>query len=227
VKNALSIIAKNESYKLINKEKIIKSAIFHTQNNGIVFLDEIDKIVSSKNKSNIDVSRQGVQRDILPIIEGSDVTTDYGIVNTRNILFISAGAFHSSSISDFMPELQGRFPIRAFLNNLTEKDFFSILYESENSLIKQYQLLLASDHILLNFKKSGIKQISKVAKLMNINEDNIGARRLYSVIENLIENESFYSNINKKHIKIVNIDKKYVNNKVYNSINKTLLSNIL
>jgi ATP-dependent HslUV protease ATP-binding subunit HslU len=227
VQDAIDIISKCEAYKMINKDDIIADAIEDVEKNGIVFLDEIDKIASSNKSSNIDISRSGVQRDILPIVEGSIVKTNYGDVNTKNIFFIAAGAFHTSSLSDLMPELQGRFPIHVTLDELNQQDLFQILCQPKNSLIKQYQSLLAVDNMILNFKKSGVEEISKFAFTLNTERENIGARRLYSILENLLEIENFSDNISGSKLRIINVDKEYVNKNLYKLINSNIYKNIL
>jgi ATP-dependent HslUV protease ATP-binding subunit HslU len=227
VKDAIDIVSKYEAYKMVNKDDIIANAIEDVEKNGIVFLDEIDKIASSNKSSNIDISRSGVQRDILPIVEGSIVKTNYGEVNTKNIFFIAAGAFHTSSLSDLMPELQGRFPIHATLDELNQEDLFQILCQPKNSLIKQYQSLLAVDNMILNFKKSGVEEISKFAFVLNTERENIGARRLYSILENLLEVENFNDDVNSNDLRIINIDKEYVSKNLYKLINSNIYKNIL
>lgn len=214
IKDAIRIISNNESHKLIDKNEINKEAIINAEENGIIFIDEIDKIISKQYKNGAEVSREGVQRDILPIVEGSSIQTKFGIINTHNILFIAAGAFHVSDPSDLIPELQGRFPIKVSLDNLNEEDLVKILFEPENSLIKQYQSLLFSDNVNINFEMSGIKEIAKISAHMNIEMENIGARRLYTILEKLMEDISYnapYLNITTKTI---NINKKYVNEKL-------------
>jgi ATP-dependent HslUV protease ATP-binding subunit HslU len=227
VKDAIDIVSKYEAYKMVNKDDIIANAIEDVEKNGIVFLDEIDKIASSNKSSNIDISRSGVQRDILPIVEGSIDKTNYGEVNTKNIFFIAAGAFHTSSLSDLMPELQGRFPIHATLDELNQEDLFQILCQPKNSLIKQYQSLLAVDNMILNFKKSGVEEISKFAFVLNTERENIGARRLYSILENLLEVENFNDDVNSNDLRIINIDKEYVSKNLYKLINSNIYKNIL
>jgi ATP-dependent HslUV protease ATP-binding subunit HslU len=228
IKDAIRIISNNESYKLIDKNEINKKAIINTEENGIIFIDEIDKIISRQYKNGTEVSREGVQRDILPIVEGSSVQTRFGVINTHNILFIAAGAFHTSDPSDLIPELQGRFPIKVSLDNLKEEDLVKILFEPKNSLIKQYQSLLFNDHVDINFEMSGIKEIAKISAHMNIEMENIGARRLYTIFEKLMEDISYHAPYLNRDIKIINIDKKYVNEKlkifmIKNSYNKNIL----
>jgi len=191
LKEARQIITQEEAQKLIDKDKVIEKATHLVENSGIIFVDEIDKIVGGGGKSNIDVSREGVQRDLLPIVEGTTVTTRYGAVKTDHILFIAAGAFHTASPSDLIPELQGRFPIRVELNRLTQKDFEKILIEPKNALIKQYQALMKTEKINLTFEDSAIKEIALLASLVNERTEDIGARRLYTIMEKLLEDISF------------------------------------
>ena len=192
-----------ESDKLIDQEKIINSAKDSVEQNGIVFLDEMDKICARHERVSGDVSREGVQRDLLPIIEGTIVSTKYGQIKTDHILFIASGAFHLSKPSDLLPELQGRLPIRVELQALTKDDFIKILNEPENSLIKQYKALLKTEEVDLDFGKDAIEEIANVSTEINSNIENIGARRLHTVLEKLIENISFNATENKgKKIKI-------------------------
>ncbi|MDH4261922.1 MAG: ATP-dependent protease ATPase subunit HslU [Spirochaetia bacterium] len=208
VKDARKILVEEEMEHLIDMEKIKSEAIESVEQNGIVFIDEIDKISSRGSKGSPDVSREGVQRDILPIIEGSTVNTRYGSIRTDHILFIAAGAFHMTSVSDLIPELQGRFPIRVELNSLTEDDYFSILHNPKNALTKQYQALLSTEDIALKFEKSGLHEIAKIASIMNSRSENIGARRLHTVMEKLLEDVSF--NADKYVSMEVVIDDEYV-----------------
>ena len=190
VKEALKILQGEEANKLIDMDKVIESALDRVQNSGIIFLDEIDKI-AGRQTHGPDVSREGVQRDILPIVEGSNVATRYGMVKTDHILFIAAGAFHISKPSDLIPELQGRFPIRVELESLTEKDFERILMEPENSLTKQYVALMRTENIDIEFTKEGVEKISEIATLVNETSENIGARRLHTIMEKLLDDVSF------------------------------------
>ena len=191
IKKAYKPLMEEESDKLIDQEKIVSSAKEDTEQNGIVFLDEMDKICARSERVGGDVSREGVQRDLLPIIEGTTVSTKYGPIKSDHILFIASGAFHLSKPSDLLPELQGRLPIRVELQALTKNDFIKILNEPENSLIKQYKALLKTEKIKLEFSKDSIEEIAKLATEINSNIENIGARRLHTVLEKLIENISF------------------------------------
>ncbi|MCR4623423.1 MAG: ATP-dependent protease ATPase subunit HslU [Alphaproteobacteria bacterium] len=211
VKEARKLLNVEESDKLIDKEKIIKEAIFAVEQNGIVFIDEIDKICA-KNSNGADVSREGVQRDLLPLIEGCSVTTKYGTVKTDYILFIASGAFHVSKPSDLLPELQGRLPIRVELKNLTEEDFVRILKETDSSLIKQYYALLKIEGVLVDFAESGIKKIAELSAVVNKNVEDIGARRLHTIIEKLLEDISFEADQMKNQR--ITIDDSYVEEKV-------------
>ena len=190
VKEALKILQGDEANKLIDMDKVIEIALDRVQNSGIIFLDEIDKI-AGRQTHGPDVSREGVQRDILPIVEGSNVATRYGMVKTDHILFIAAGAFHISKPSDLIPELQGRFPIRVELESLTEKDFERILMEPENSLTKQYVALMRTEDIDIEFTKDGVEKISEIATQVNETSENIGARRLHTIMEKLLDDVSF------------------------------------
>lgn len=191
VPEAMEILHTEEASKLIDMDQVSRDAVENAEQNGIIFIDEIDKIAKADSAKGPDVSREGVQRDILPIVEGSTVSTKYGYLKTDHILFIAAGAFHISKPSDLIPELQGRFPIRVELDSLTEKDFIRILTEPENSLVKQYSALMETENLDLVFEESGIKEIAKVAFQVNSSQENIGARRLYTVMEKLLEEESF------------------------------------
>jgi ATP-dependent HslUV protease ATP-binding subunit HslU len=186
-------IIQEEAQKLIDMDDVIRIALERVQNSGIVFIDEIDKIAGEKSKAGPDVSREGVQRDLLPVVEGSSVLTKYGMVKTDHILFIASGAFHVSKPSDLIPELQGRFPIRVELNSLTAADFERILTEPQNALIKQYTALLAAEGIKLKFTKDGIKEIARIAGEVNDRTENIGARRLHTVMTLLLEDLLFDS----------------------------------
>jgi ATP-dependent HslUV protease ATP-binding subunit HslU len=188
---ALKVVKDEEAAKLINEEDIKNRAIDATEQNGIVFIDEIDKVTSRHDQGNAGVSREGVQRDLLPLIEGSTVTTKYGSVKTDHILFIASGAFHLSKPSDLIPELQGRLPIRVELNALSAEDFERILEEPDASLTEQYQALLATENLHIKFSKDGIAKIAKTAWQVNERTENIGARRLHTVMERLLEELSY------------------------------------
>lgn len=214
VAEAKKILTQEESQKLIDMDNVIKEAIDKVQNSGIVFIDEIDKITgNSGRQSGPDVSREGVQRDLLPIVEGSTVITKYGAVKTDHILFVASGAFHISKPSDLIPELQGRFPIRVELNSLNEEDFYKILTQPENALIKQYVALLQTEGVDLIFKEDSIREIAKIAAEVNEQVENIGARRLHTIITTLLEDILFEVPDKQKKSKI-EIDKKLVNSKL-------------
>ena len=191
VPEALTILSQEEAYKLIDMDSVIKQAIERVEQSGIIFLDEIDKIAGRESTLGPDVSREGVQRDILPIVEGTTVTTKYGTVKTDHILFIAAGAFHVSKPSDLIPELQGRFPIRVELDSLEKADLVRILTEPENALIKQYVALLETESVKVKFTEDGIAEIAGMAALINERTENIGARRLYTMMEKLLDEVSF------------------------------------
>lgn len=211
LKEAFEIFLEDEEDELLDEEKVMKTSIQKVEEDGIVFIDEIDK-VSMRDGGSVkgaNVSREGVQRDLLPLVEGTTINTRYGIVRTDHILFIASGAFHNSSVSDLLPEFQGRFPIRVQLNQLTENDFVRILEEPESSLIKQYIALMKTENINLTFSKDGIKEIASFAYKMNEQVENIGARRLHTLIEKIVEDISYEATEMKKGTKI-KIDKKYV-----------------
>ncbi|MGE5362644.1 MAG: ATP-dependent protease ATPase subunit HslU [Bacteroidota bacterium] len=191
IKEARTIIAQEEAQKLIDMEAVQKEAILRVQESGIVFIDEIDKIAGGKGQGGPDVSREGVQRDLLPIVEGSNVNTKYGVVKTDHILFIASGAFHVSKPSDLIPELQGRFPIRVELKSLTEDDFIKILTLPQNALLKQYSALLQTEGVEVEFMEDGIKEIARIATLVNEQVENIGARRLHTILTTLLEDILF------------------------------------
>jgi ATP-dependent HslUV protease ATP-binding subunit HslU len=191
VPEALTILSQEEAYKLIDMDSVIKQAVERVEQSGIIFLDEIDKIAGRETTLGPDVSREGVQRDILPIVEGTTVTTKYGMVKTDHVLFIAAGAFHVSKPSDLIPELQGRFPIRVELDSLGKADLVRILTEPENALIKQYRALLETESVKVNFTEDGIAEIAEMAALINERTENIGARRLYTMMEKLLDEVSF------------------------------------
>ncbi len=191
VKDARRILTQEEADKLVEKEEVVSEAIARVENSGIVFLDEVDKIAGRERTHGPDVSREGVQRDLLPIVEGSTVSTKYGLVRTDHILFIAAGAFHVSKPSDLIPELQGRFPLRVELQSLTRDDFVRILTEPENALTKQYTALLATEGVDLTFTRDAIEEIAAIATTVNQATENIGARRLYTIMERLLDEISF------------------------------------
>ena len=192
VVDALAVLQADEAEKLIDREAIHREAVKKTQEEGIVFLDEIDKIASGSGTSgNLDVSREGVQRDLLPIVEGCAVQTKYGTVHTDHILFIAAGAFHKSKPSDLVPELQGRLPIRVELQPLSEEDLVRILTEPENSLVNQYQALIGTEGVEIDFTEEGVAAMASIAAMMNVQMENIGARRLHAMMEHLLEEISF------------------------------------
>lgn len=206
VPEAIKILTQQEAQKLIDMEQVVRMAINRVQNSGIVFLDEIDKIAgSSSGKQGPDVSREGVQRDLLPVVEGTSVVTKYGMVKTDHILFIASGAFHVSKPSDLIPELQGRFPIRVELSSLSEKDFVRILTEPQNALIKQYMALLNTEGVELIFLDEAIEEIAKIATLVNTRSENIGARRLHTIMSTLLEEILF--DVPEKKLGKITIDK--------------------
>lgn len=211
VKDALELLKSEEAEKLLDEETIIFQALKAVENDGIVFLDEIDKISSRGDGGGggrAEVSREGVQRDLLPIVEGTTVSTKHGYVKTDHILFIASGAFHLSKPSDLLPELQGRFPIRVELKPLTKEDFVKILSDTEASLIKQYKALIGTEGVELEFTKDGIEEIADIAEHLNSEIENIGARRLHTILEKLLEKVSFTANTIKNEK--VTIDAKYV-----------------
>ncbi len=208
VKESHEILINEESDKLIEQDKIIKSAKNSTENNGIVFLDEIDKISARTDRVGGDVSREGVQRDLLPLIEGTTVNTKYGPIKTDHILFIASGAFQLAKPSDLLPELQGRLPIRVELDPLNSDDFKRILKEPDNSLIKQYKALLKTENVILEFTDDGIDTIANIANEVNSTVENIGARRLHTIIERVLDEISFTAT--DKSGEIVTIDSEYI-----------------
>ena len=212
VAQARKIFTQEEAGKLIDMEAVAEEAVKVTEYSGIVFLDEIDKVAVKGNSSGADVSREGVQRDILPIVEGSQVSTKYGPVRTDHILFIAAGAFHMAKPSDLIPELQGRFPIRVELKSLRKEDFERILTEPQNALIKQYEALLATEGITLSFKPDAISRIAELACEVNEQAEDIGARRLHTLLEKVLEDISFRAP--ELTVKDVVIDAAYVNERL-------------
>ncbi len=218
VKEALNILRQEEAQKLIDMDVVTREAIHRVENSGIIFLDEIDKIASSKGSPSYgpDVSREGVQRDLLPVVEGTTVLTKYGMVRTDHILFIASGAFHVTKPSDLIPELQGRFPIRVELESLTTEDFIRILTEPENALIKQYVELLKTEGIKIDFTPDAIREIAEIASFVNSKAENIGARRLHTIMSKLLENILFEApDLESKDILI---DKEFVQNILKNII---------
>jgi ATP-dependent HslUV protease ATP-binding subunit HslU len=210
IKEALRVLQEEEAAKLINEDEIKQSALEAVEQHGIVFLDEIDKICKRSDIGGGEVSREGVQRDLLPLVEGSTVTTKYGMVKTDHILFIASGAFHLTKPSDLIPELQGRFPIRVELNALSADDFVRILTEPDASLTSQYQALLATEGVEVTFTQDGIKRIAELGWQVNEKTENIGARRLHTILEKLLEEISF--NAPDLTDKLISIDAEYVDN---------------
>lgn len=209
IKDAIKLLKEEEGNKLINQEELKKSAINAVEQQGIVFIDEIDKICKrSSSSSGPDVSREGVQRDLLPLIEGCTISTKYGMVKTDHILFIASGAFQTTTPSDLIPELQGRLPIRVELKALTVSDFERILIEPTTSIIMQYKALMKTEGVTINFTSEGIRRIAETAWQVNESMENIGARRLYTVLERLTEDISFHAS--EKNGEIINIDHDYV-----------------
>jgi ATP-dependent HslUV protease ATP-binding subunit HslU len=222
VPEALEIMAAEEAQKLIDMDKVTKTALDRVEQSGIIFLDEIDKIVGGDSQHGPDVSREGVQRDLLPIVEGSNVNTRYGMVKTDHILFIAAGAFSGTKPSDLIPELQGRFPIRVELDSLGKEEFIRILTEPNNALVKQYTEMMATEGIKLSFTGDAVAQIAEVATVVNERTENIGARRLYTIMETLLEDISFDAPDMKE--KEIVIDAKYVEEKLDNIVEDEDLS---
>ncbi len=225
VRGAYEIVLKEESDKLVDEEKMIKEAIHLVENDGIVFLDEIDKIASRASDGRGEVSREGVQRDLLPLLEGSTVSTKYGIVKTDHILFIASGAFHLAKPSDLLPELQGRLPIRVELQALSEEDLVKILKEPKHSLIKQYKALFEVEKVTLDFVDSGIKEIARIATNINKEVENIGARRLHTILEKLLEGINFTASETPNST--IKIDKKYVESNLADITKKQDLSKFI
>ena len=225
VKESHEILIAEESDKMIEQESIIKTAKISAENNGIVFLDEIDKVSARSDRVGGDVSREGVQRDLLPLIEGTTVSTKHGTIKTDHILFIASGAFQLAKPSDLLPELQGRLPIRVELNALTSEDFIRILREPDNSLIKQYTALLKTENVTLEFSKDGIEMIAKLATEINATIENIGARRLYTIIERVLDDISFTAT-DRDGEKII-IDSNYVTKNLGELVKDTDLSKFI
>lgn len=209
VKQAMDFIVNQEAEKMVDQDAITSEALARAEQDGVVFLDEIDKVAARAGRDQgHDVSREGVQRDILPIVEGSTVQTKYGSIRTDFILFIAAGAFHMSKMEDLIPELQGRFPIRVELDNLTEDDFVKILTEPDNAVLKQYKALLGVDGVELDFTEDAIREIARTAYYENENSENLGARRLHAVLEHLLKDVLYEADDNET--KAIHIDKDYV-----------------
>ena len=225
VKESHEILINEESDKLIEQDKIIKSAKDSTENNGIVFLDEIDKISARTDRVGGDVSREGVQRDLLPLIEGTTVSTKYGPVKTDHILFIASGAFQLAKPSDLLPELQGRLPIRVELDALNSEDFIRILKEPDNSLIKQYKALLKTENVDLEFTEDGINTIAHIASEVNSSVENIGARRLHTIIERVLDEISFTAT--DRAGEKITVDGKYIKDNIGELVKDTDLSKFI
>jgi ATP-dependent HslUV protease ATP-binding subunit HslU len=212
VKEAVQLLTEEEAGRLVNDDELKARALANAEQNGIVFLDEIDKITSRSELQGADVSRQGVQRDLLPLVEGTTVSTRYGMVKTDHILFIASGAFHMAKPSDLIPELQGRFPIRVELDSLSVEDFERILVGTDASQVKQYQALLATEGLTVEFKPESIRRLAEIAFMVNEKTENIGARRLSTVLEKLLEEISF--DAGKHGAATINIDAKYVDERL-------------
>merc|ERR1711965_1193088 len=225
VKESHEILINDESDKLIEQDKIVKAAKLSTENNGIVFLDEIDKISARTDRVGGDVSREGVQRDLLPLIEGTTVNTKHGPIKTDHILFIASGAFQLAKPSDLLPESQGRLPIRVELDALKEEDFKRILKEPDNSLIKQYKELLKTENVNLVFTDDGIDMLAKISAEVNSSVENIGARRLHTIIEKVLDDISF--NATDRAGETITIDQNYVQSNLGNLIKDTDLSKFI
>ena len=224
VPEAFKVLCQEEAEKLLDEDTLVQEAINRVEQNGIIFIDEIDKIIgrSGQGSSGPDVSREGVQRDLLPIVEGSSVNTKYGIVKTDHILFVSAGAFHSAKPADLIPEFQGRFPIRVELDSLTKEDFIKILTEPQNSLVKQYTALLKAEGVNLTFKEDAIDQVAEMSAQVNQRTENIGARRLQTIMEKFLEDISFDApDLEEKNIEI---DASYIQGKLKDIIQDEDLS---
>ena len=222
VKQAMDFMINQESEKMVDQDAIVTEALQRAEQDGVVFLDEIDKVAASSGREHgHDVSREGVQRDILPIVEGCTVQTKHGTIRTDFILFVAAGAFHISKMEDLIPELQGRFPIRVELNNLTEADFVRILREPDNAVLKQYKALLSVDGVELNFTDDAIDEIAKVAFIENENNENLGARRLHAVMEHLLKDVLYEADDNET--KQINVDKAFVDEHIGSALRETNL----
>jgi len=230
ISEAREVLLDQEAEKLIDHEAAVQEALERVQNQGIVFIDEIDKVTESSStggkSGGPDVSRQGVQRDLLPIVEGSTVSTKHGIVKTDHILFIGSGAFHVSKPSDMIPELQGRFPIRVELDSLTEEDFYNILTVPKNALTKQYQAMLRAEGVAVNFDDEAIREIAKIAAEVNQQVENIGARRLHTILSSLLE-ELLFAVPDDIGSGSVDIDKAYVNKQLEGLVKDKDLSHFI
>ncbi|MEZ4357609.1 MAG: ATP-dependent protease ATPase subunit HslU [Eubacteriales bacterium] len=226
ISDARKILIQQEADKLIDMDEVIQTAIDRAEQHGIIFIDEIDKIAGKTMGQGPDVSREGVQRDILPIVEGSTVVTKYGPVKTDYMLFIAAGAFHISKVSDLIPELQGRFPIKVELKNLTREDFKKILVQPDNAIIKQYQALLKTEGVDLSFTDDSLEAIATYAEIVNESTENIGARRLHTMLENLLEDISYNACNMDTQIEIV-VDENYVKEHLKNEIKDTDLQKFI
>ena len=225
VKDSYKFLIEEESDKLIDDDNLIKRSIRNVENDGIVFLDEIDKICGKSSGGTAEVSREGVQRDLLPLIEGTSVSTKYGSIKTDHVLFIASGAFHVSKPSDLLPELQGRLPNRVELSALNKKDFISILKEPENNLIRQYIELIGTEGVSLNFTEAAISEIAEIATKVNEEIENIGARRLHTILEKVLEEISFSAS--DKKVNKINVDEKYVKKQLDNVYKDTDISKFI
>jgi ATP-dependent HslUV protease ATP-binding subunit HslU len=214
VREAVKLMIEDEAAKLINEEELKARALSNAEQNGIVFIDEIDKIARRQETIGADVSREGVQRDLLPLVEGCTVNTKYGSIKTDHVLFIASGAFHMSKPADLIPELQGRFPIRVELDSLKVEDFVRILTEPDASLTAQYRALLDTEHLRLEFTPEGVRRIAEIAHMVNERTENIGARRLHTVMERLLESVSFEAS--ERSESTLRIDAQYVDDHLEN-----------
>ena len=225
IKESHAYLLQEETEKLLEQDKITARGLNDVEQNGIVFIDEIDKITSRSERSGADVSREGVQRDLLPLIEGTAVSTKHGVVKTDYVLFIASGAFQLAKPSDLLPELQGRLPIRVELDALKEEDFKRILKEPDNSLIKQYKALLNTENVNLEFTDDGIDMLAKISAEVNSSVENIGARRLHTIIEKVLDDVSF--NATDRAGQTVTINEKYVQDNLGNLVKDTDLSKFI
>jgi ATP-dependent HslUV protease ATP-binding subunit HslU len=212
IRDAMKLLTEEEAARLVNDDDLKARALKNVEQNGIVFLDEMDKITSRSETHGADVSRQGVQRDLLPLVEGTTVSTKYGMIKTDHVLFIASGAFHLSKPSDLIPELQGRFPIRVELASLSVADFEQILTNTDACLVRQYEALLATESVKLDFRRDAIRRLAEIAWEVNEKTENIGARRLYTVMERLLEDVSF--NAAKHAGQTIVIDGSYVDERL-------------